>query len=106
MGNSYTYTQADMKADGGQVRDVVFKVRGRAVTGKTGNWAQIAAQNPQLQALQGISPSSPVYRDVQETLHNIDQTLRDAQPVLNTLKEKPNALIFNRSEKDPIPKGR
>lgn len=58
------------------------------------------------QALQGISPSSPVYRDVQETLHNIDQTLRDAQPVLNTLKEKPNALIFNRSEKDPIPKGR
>ena len=47
-----------MKADGGQVRDVVFKVRGRAVTGKTGNWAQIAAQNPQLQALQGISVDS------------------------------------------------
>ncbi len=56
--NSFTYTQADMKADGGQVRDVVFKVRGRAVTGKTGNWAQIAAQNPQLQALQGISVDS------------------------------------------------
>ena len=56
--NSYTYTQADMRADGGQVRDVVFKVRGRAVTGKTGNWAQIAAQNPQLQALQGISVDS------------------------------------------------
>lgn len=56
--NSYTYTQADMKADGGQVRDVVFKVRGRAVTSKTGNWAQIAAQNPQLQALQGIAVDS------------------------------------------------
>lgn len=56
--NSYTYTQADMKADGGQVRDIVFKVRGQAVTGKTGNWAQIAAQNPQLQALQGISIDS------------------------------------------------
>lgn len=56
--NSYTYTQADMKADGGQVRDVVFKVRGRAVTGKTGNWAQIAAQNPQLAALQGIAVDS------------------------------------------------
>ena len=56
--NSYTYTQADMRADGGQVRDVVFKVRGRAVTGKTGNWAQIAAQNPQLQELQGISVDS------------------------------------------------
>ena len=56
--NSYTYTQADMKADGGQVRDVVFKVRGRAVTSKTGNWAQIAAQNPQLAALQGIAVDS------------------------------------------------
>lgn len=58
VGNSYTYTQADMKSDGGQVRDIVFKVRGRAVTGKTGNWAQIAAQNPQLQALQGIAIDS------------------------------------------------
>lgn len=56
--NSYTYTQADMRADGGQVRDIVFKVRGRAVTGKTGNWAQIAAQNPQLAALQGIAVDS------------------------------------------------
>ncbi|HFC8533034.1 TPA: phage tail protein [Neisseria lactamica] len=58
VGNSYTYTQADMKSDGGQVRDIVFKVRGRAVTGKTGNWAQIAAQNPQIQALQGIAIDS------------------------------------------------
>ena len=56
--NGFTYTQADMKADGGQERDVVFKVRGRAVTGKTGNWAQVAAQNPQLQPLQGIEIDS------------------------------------------------
>ena len=56
--NGFTYTQADMKADGGQVRDVVFKVRGRAVTGKTGNWAQVAAKNPQLKPLQGIEIDS------------------------------------------------
>lgn len=56
--NGFTYTQADMKADGGQVRDVVFKVRGRAVTGKTGNWAQVAAQNPQIKPLQGIEIDS------------------------------------------------
>lgn len=56
--NGFTYTQANMKADGGQVRDVVFKVRGRAVTGKTGNWAQVAAQNPQLKPLQGIEIDS------------------------------------------------
>ncbi|MDO4693661.1 MAG: phage tail protein [Eikenella sp.] len=58
VGNRYTYTLADMKADGGQVRDVVFRVRGRAVTGKTGAWAQVVAQNPQLQALQGIELDS------------------------------------------------
>ena len=52
--NRYSYTLADMKADGGQVRDVVFRVRARAVTGKTGNWAQAVARNPQLQPLSGI----------------------------------------------------
>jgi len=31
--------------------------------------------------------------------------LRDAQPLLNTLKEQPNALIFKRSAQDPTPKG-
>lgn len=56
--NGYTYTLADMKADGGQVRNVVFKVRGRAVTGKTGAWAQAVAQNPQLKALAGIQIDS------------------------------------------------
>ena len=56
--NGYTYTLANMKADGGQVRNVVFKVRGRAVTGKTGAWAQVVAQNPQLKALTGIQIDS------------------------------------------------
>ncbi|MCG7657442.1 intermembrane transport protein PqiB [Wielerella bovis] len=58
------------------------------------------------QTLQGISPQSPMYQDVQATLQSIDRTLQNAQPVLNTLKEQPNALIFNRSGKDPIPKGK
>lgn len=57
------------------------------------------------QTLQGISPQSPVYQDVQNTLKSLDKTMRDAQPVLNTLKEKPNSLIFNQNAKDPIPKG-
>ena len=56
--NGYTYTLADMKADGGQARNVVFKVRGRAVTGKAGAWAQVVAQNPQLKALTGIQIDS------------------------------------------------
>ncbi len=57
------------------------------------------------QVLQGVSPQSPVYGDVQQTLQNLDKTLKDVQPVLQTLKEKPNALIFNSNSKDPIPKG-
>ena len=58
------------------------------------------------QTLNGVSPESPVYRDVQDTLRNIDNTLRDVRPLLNTLKEKPNALIFNQNAKDPVPQGR
>lgn len=57
------------------------------------------------QVLQGVSPQSPVYGDVQQTLQNLDKTLKDVQPVIQTLKEKPNALIFNSNSKDPIPKG-
>lgn len=57
------------------------------------------------QTLKGISPESPVYRDVQQTLNSIDRTLREAAPVLNTLKEQPNALIFNRQATDPVPQG-
>ncbi|OAM31062.1 paraquat-inducible protein B [Eikenella longinqua] len=55
--------------------------------------------------LQGVSPQSPVYGDVQKTLRSIDRTLQQAAPVLNTLKEQPNALIFNSSSTDPTPKG-
>ncbi|MCF7521256.1 intermembrane transport protein PqiB [Neisseria sp. ZJ106] len=57
------------------------------------------------QTLQGVSPQSPVYRDVQNTLNSLDKTLQDVQPLVNTLKEKPNALIFNSRIQDPIPKG-
>lgn len=57
------------------------------------------------QTLNGLSPESPVYRDIQSTLNKLDQTLSDAQPLLNTLKEKPNALIFQPNNSDPVPKG-
>ncbi|MCS4533007.1 intermembrane transport protein PqiB [Neisseria montereyensis] len=57
------------------------------------------------QTLKGVSPQSPLYGDVQSTLNSIDKTLKDAQPVLNQLKEKPNSFIFNSNVKDPIPKG-
>ncbi|MDO5686965.1 MAG: MlaD family protein [Neisseria sp.] len=57
-------------------------------------------------ALKGISPDAPAYRDAQNTLRRLDDALRRAEPVLKTLNEKPNALIFNHNAPDPVPKGR
>lgn len=55
--------------------------------------------------LQGISPQSPIYGEAQNTLQSLDKTIKDAQPLIQTLKDKPNALIFNSHSKDPVPKG-
>lgn len=57
------------------------------------------------QTLQGVSPQSPLYGDIQNTLHSIDKTLKNAQPTLRTLKQQPNALIFDHKSHDPLPKG-
>lgn len=57
------------------------------------------------ETLKGVSPQSPVYQDVQNTLQSIDRTLKEAAPVMKTLKEQPNSLIFNTQSKDPQPKG-
>ena len=58
------------------------------------------------QTLQGVSPQSPMYQDVRDTLDSIDRTLKNAQPVINTLSEQPNALIFKRNTQDPVPQGK
>ncbi|MCO6504547.1 MAG: intermembrane transport protein PqiB [Snodgrassella sp.] len=55
--------------------------------------------------MQGVSSTSPLYGDIQQTLKSIDRTLKDAQPTLKTLKQQPNALIFNRHGHDPEPQG-
>ncbi len=66
--------------------------------------------NQTLQALQhtlsGVSPNSPAYKDVQETLQNLNQTLQKVDPMLRTLNEQPNALIFNKKGHDPMPQGK
>ncbi|ORF02822.1 paraquat-inducible protein B [Snodgrassella alvi] len=68
--------------------------------------AELAATLKELRTtLQGVSSTSPLYGDIQQTLKSIDSTLKDAQPTLKTLKQQPNALIFNRRGHDPEPKG-
>lgn len=55
--------------------------------------------------LEGISPDSPAYRDIQNTLQSLDRTLQKTDPLLKKLGEKPNALIFDSKSADPVPKG-
>lgn len=55
--------------------------------------------------LQGFSPDSPGYRELSDTLAQLESLMRDLQPVVRTLSEKPNALIFNREDiRDPQPR--
>ena len=57
------------------------------------------------QSLAGIAPDSDLYQDLGQTLRQLDTLLRDLQPLVRTLDEKPNALIFNRKDsRDPIPR--
>lgn len=55
--------------------------------------------------LKGVSPEAPIYQEAQETIKQINQTLQEVKPVIRTLNEKPNALIFNNKQVDPTPKG-
>lgn len=56
------------------------------------------------QTIKGLSPDSPAYQELSRTLQSLNVLLRDAQPLAKTLKEQPNALIFNSSSsKDPQP---
>jgi len=50
------------------------------------------------QALNGLSANAPAYKE-------LNKLMRDLQPLIRTLDEQPNALIFNRSERaDPEPR--
>lgn len=67
--------------------------------------ASINASLRELQrTLQGLSPESSAYRELTDTLESLEALLSDLQPVARTLREQPNALIFDHSEgPDPVP---
>jgi paraquat-inducible protein B len=55
--------------------------------------------------LEGFAPGSAAYQELNNSLQGIDRLLRDMQPLVQTLGEQPNALIFNRAaEADPEPR--
>ncbi|WP_181710929.1 intermembrane transport protein PqiB [Vibrio tarriae] len=67
--------------------------------------ADIQASLKQLETtLGGFGPESTVYRELETTLKELNQVMAEFKPVLRTINEKPNALIFGESNTaDPIP---
>lgn len=56
--------------------------------------------------IKGIQPGSPAYNQMVSDMQHLDQVLRELQPVLRTLNQKSNALVFEApAGKDPHPKG-
>ncbi|HFD0317311.1 TPA: paraquat-inducible protein B, partial [Serratia marcescens] len=50
-------------------------------------------------------PGSPAYNKMVGDMQRLDQVLRELQPVLRTLNEKSNALVFEAAgSTDPQPK--
>ncbi len=57
--------------------------------------------------LGGFQAGGPAYEDLGGTLRRIDRMLQDLQPLLRTLDQRPNALIFNgEPARDPEPRAR
>ena len=55
--------------------------------------------------MDGFSQQSPTYRELQGTVTQLNQLLRNAQPAIRKISEKPNALIFDGGNaNDPQPK--
>ncbi|MGL4380517.1 MAG: intermembrane transport protein PqiB [Vibrio sp.] len=67
--------------------------------------ADIRASLKQLETtLAGFSPQSTVYRELETTLDQLNQVMAEFKPVIRTINEKPNALIFgDNNAADPIP---
>ncbi|AHG22001.1 paraquat-inducible protein B [Chania multitudinisentens RB-25] len=56
-------------------------------------------------SLKGFQPGSPAYNKMVGDMQRLDQVLRELQPVLRTLNEKSNALVFEAvGSDDPQPK--
>ena len=57
------------------------------------------------QTMEGFSQQSPAYRELQGTVTQLNLLLRNLQPAIRKISDKPNALIFNGGNiNDPQPK--
>ena len=67
--------------------------------------ADIQTSLKQLQkTLDGFSPNSVMYNDLEQTMKKFEQVMSELQPVLKQINDKPNSLIFGTDTvQDPIP---
>lgn len=57
--------------------------------------------------LQGFAPDSQGYNELTQTLSRLEKLMRDIQPVVRTLSDQPNALIFKKTlSEDPQPRAK
>lgn len=57
--------------------------------------------------LQGMQPSSPMYKKLEDNLQELERTLNMMQPVLQQIRSKPNSLVFSNEPPDDVqPKGK
>lgn len=52
--------------------------------------------------VRGLQPESPIYGSIQDTIQQLQGTLRNLQPLINELTNKPNALIFGSGRKADV----
>src|SRR5471030_1030688 len=56
-------------------------------------------------SMKGFQPGSPAYNKLVDNMQRLDQVMRELQPVLRTLNNKSNALVFEADKSnDPTPK--
>jgi len=67
--------------------------------------ADIQASMQQLQkTLEGFSPNSTMYNDLEKTIQKFEQIMVELQPILKQVNDKPNSLIFGEDPiQDPTP---
>jgi paraquat-inducible protein B len=57
--------------------------------------------------LESYNQQAPVYGELEQSLNQFQELMREIQPFIKTLNNKPNSLIFKgKSQQDPVPKGK
>ena len=69
--------------------------------------ASLAATLDELTAvLDSVGPESPMQGRLEQTLLELDRTLRQVQGLASTLERQPNAILFDKAvTPDPEPRG-